>query len=229
MIGIIVQLVLSWIVIWLYCKGNLSVLGLMPTTERVRDLFVFLLVTMLACSSGFLLRMYFGQEKWLMNPGFTWKLLFEGAWWNMKSVLFEELIFRGVLLYILIKWLGHVRAIIISSVAFGIYHWFSYELFGNPGQMIVIFLLTGSIGLLYAYGFAKTGALYATIAMHFGWNFTKGFIFSEGATGNGILVQAKPLPNVQVSYFVYAIVILTPFVLFFLLNFLLLKNRAYRI
>jgi membrane protease YdiL (CAAX protease family) len=136
----------------------------------------------------------------------------------MKSVLFEELIFRGVLLYILIKWLGHVRAIIISSVAFGIYHWFSYELFGNPGQMIVIFLLTGSIGLLYA-----------TIAMHFGWNFTKGFIFSEGATGNGILVQAKPLPNVQVSYFVYAIVILTPFVLFFLLNFLLLKNRAYRI
>jgi hypothetical protein len=65
--------------------------------------------------------------------------------------------------------------------------------------------------------------------MHFGWNFTKGFIFSEGATGNGILVQAKPLHNVQVSYFVYAIVILTPFVLFFLLNFLLLKNRAYRI
>jgi hypothetical protein len=89
--------------------------------------------------------------------------------------------------------------------------------------------LTGSVGLLYAYGFAKTGALYATIAMHFGWNFTKGFVFSEGSIGKGILVQALPAPNVQVSYFVYYLVTLTPFILFFLLNFLLLKNRAYKI
>lgn len=229
MIGIIVQLILSWVIIWVYCKGNLSVLGLMPTTERLRDLVVFLFVAILSCSTGFFLRMYFAQEHWVLNPGFNWKLLFDGVWWNLKSVLFEELIFRGVLFYILIRWLGNLKAIIISSVAFGIYHWFSYEIFGNPGQMIMVFLLTGAVGLLYAYGFAKTGALYATIAMHFGWNFTKGFIFSEGSIGSGILVQPKPIPDVHVSYVVYAIVILTPFILFFLLNFLLLKNRAYKV
>ncbi len=226
MAGIIVQLLLSWLIIWFYEKGNLSVLGLFPTAARVRDFFLFLFVTMLSCSSGFLLRMYVGQEVWEMNPVFSWKLLLDGVWWNVKSVLFEELIFRGVLFYILIKLLGAFRAIIISSVAFGVYHWFSFEVIGNPSQMAMIFFVTGAVGLLYAYGYVKTGALYATIGMHFGWNFTKGFIFSEGSIGNGILVLAKPAPKVDVSYFIYYLVILTPFVLYFLMNFLVLKRRA---
>ncbi len=226
MAGIIVQLLLSWFIIWLYEKGNLSVLGLFPTAARVRDFFLFLVVTMLSCSSGFFLRMYFGQEQWGLNPAFTWQLLLDGAWWNIKSVLFEELIFRGVLFYILIRLLGATWAMIISSAAFGVYHWFSFGILGNPAQMIMVFFITGAAGLLYAYGFVKTGALYATIAIHFGWNFTKGFIFSEGSIGNGILVLAKPAPKVDVSYFIYYLVILTPFVLYFLMNFLVLKRRA---
>jgi membrane protease YdiL (CAAX protease family) len=58
-------------------------------------------------------------------------LIVKGTWWTLFSVLYEELIFRGVVLYILIKRIGEVKAILISCIAFGIYHWFSYGLFWN--------------------------------------------------------------------------------------------------
>ena len=80
----------------------------------------------------------------------------EGLWWNIKSVLYEELIFRGVLFYILIKKLGALKALIISSVAFGIYHWFTYEILGNVPAMIYVFFFTGVVGMLYGYGYIKT-------------------------------------------------------------------------
>ncbi|MBA2330078.1 MAG: CPBP family intramembrane metalloprotease, partial [Flavisolibacter sp.] len=95
--------------------------------------------------------MYFGKEEWILNPNISSLLILSGVWWNIKSVLFEELIFRGVLLYILIKKAGPAIAIAISSIAFGIYHWFSMEIFGNVIQMIVIFFVTGAMGLLLAY------------------------------------------------------------------------------
>ena len=226
MIGIIVQLLISWLLIWFFCKENLSVLGMKPNAERTSMFFIFLAVTIFSCSSGFFLRMYFGKESWVLNPLFSTELLFKGIWWNLKSVLFEELIFRGVILYILIKKLGSTKAILISSVAFGIYHWFSFEVIGNVSSMVQVFLLTGAVGLLYAYGYVKTNSLYVPIAMHFGWNFTKGFLFSEGSIGNGIFVQVKPIPVVSVSYFVYYSVMLTPFILFFCLNYLLLFRKS---
>jgi uncharacterized protein len=119
------------------------------------------------------------------------KLVLEGIWWNIKSVLFEELIFRGVIFYILIKKFGALPAITISALAFGFYHWFSYEIIGNVQQMIIVFFITGIMGLLYAYGYAKTYSLYIPVAIHFGWNFTQGFVFSKGVIGNGIFISVK--------------------------------------
>jgi membrane protease YdiL (CAAX protease family) len=180
----------------------------------------------MACSaSAFALRKYFGNEDWILNPKVSVSLLMNGIWWNIKSVLFEELIFRGVLFYILIRRLGIVKALLISSVAFGIYHWFTFEILGNPVQMIYVFLVTGVAGALYAYGYIQTGSLYATIGMHFGWNFTKGFIFSDGSIGEGILLPVKTGPDVTVSYALYYFVTLSPLISFFLINFVLLRFR----
>src|SRR5215831_9213701 len=152
MLGIIVELAASWLIVWLFQKKGLGVLGFNPTRRHITGFFLFLLLAASCCIAGFLLRMYFG-EKWEINPAFTGKLLAEGLWWNIKSVLFEELIFRGVILYILIKRLGPVPAIIISAVAFGIYHWFSYGILGNVNQMIIIFFVTGLMGLLLAWAY----------------------------------------------------------------------------
>lgn len=224
MAGIIVQLALSWLLVWLFEKKNLGVLGLRPTKQRISGFGLFFLITAACCASGYLMRTFVGQ-RWEMNPLFTTRLLWEGLWWNIKSVLFEELIFRGVILYILIKRTGAGKAIIISSVAFGIYHWFSYELFGNPVQMIIIFIITGTMGLVYAYGYAKTFSLYIPCAIHLGWNFTNNFIFSNGNIGKGMLMAAQPAYTVTVSYFVYYLITLLPLISAIVINYLLLKRK----
>jgi uncharacterized protein len=114
---------------------------------------------------------------------------------------------------------------LISSVAFGIYHWFSQELFWNVFQMAVTFLVTGIMGLLYAYGYAKSKSLYIPSAIHLGWNLTRSVIFSGTTIGDQLLVQVKPVPEVTVSYFIYFCIFLLPMVSALLINFFLLKRR----
>src|SRR5262245_43537773 len=103
MIGIVVQLAISWLIVWFYERNDLRVLGFFPTRARLTDFLVFIIVTAICCSTGFFLKMYFAGLRWELNPQLTMGLVLEGIWWNIKSVLFEELIFRGVLFYILIK------------------------------------------------------------------------------------------------------------------------------
>src|SRR5512141_3179475 len=149
MIGIIIQLAISWLIIWLVEKGDLAVLGFFQTKKRLLDFGLFFFVTAFCCASQYLLRMYFAKEEWQLNPALSARLIFDGTWWNIKSVLFEELIFRGVLLYLIIKF-GSVRGIIISAIDIGIYHWFSFEVVGEIKQMAITFAMTGIMGLLLA-------------------------------------------------------------------------------
>jgi len=225
MIGIIVQLALSWVIVWLFEKGSLSFLGFYPTKARLFDFFLFFFMTAICCSTGFYLRMYFAKEQWGLNPSLTPNLILEAVWWNVKSVLFEELIFRGVLFYILIKLMGPLKAIMVSAIAFGIYHWFTHEVIGDPTQMAMTFVITGIMGLLYAYGYAKTFSLYIPCAIHLGWNLTQGFVFSQGPIGKGIFIQVMPQPIVNVSYLVFFIILLVPLLSTWLINFLLLRRH----
>ena len=225
MIGIIVQLALSWLIIWFFKKGNLSVLGFFPTKRRLLDFGIFFLITALCCSSDFFMRMWFAGQQWKLNPHLSSELILTGIWWNIKSVLFEELIFRGVLLYILIKKIGALKAILISAIAFGIYHWFSFEVLWDVKQMAVVFIMAGTMGLLYAYGYAKTFSLYIPCAIHLGWNATRSVLFSESVIGNQLFIQVKPVPELQVSYFTFFCILLIPVISALLINFLILKNR----
>lgn len=216
---------LSWGLVWLYERNNLRILGLPVSKQRLKDFFLFLLITSACCATGFLCQMYFGGIRWELNPKFSTRLLAEGIWWNIKSVLFEELIFRGAVFYILIQKLGIRTATLISSAAFGIYHWFSYGIFGDAGQMIFVFFLTGTMGMLYAFGYARTMSLYIPVAIHFGWNFTQGFIFSKGSIGTGVL---RPVNNESFrtdSYAVAFAVFLLPMISTLLINFYLIKRK----
>jgi len=225
MLGIIVQLAISWLIIWLVEKRNLSVLGLYPTKSRLSSFTLFFLVTALCCSTGFFLRMIFANEQWFLNPNLTTQFILDGIWWNIKSVLFEELIYRGVILFILIKKLGSVKGIIISAIAFGIYHWFSQEAFGNYFQMAFIFLVTGTMGLVLAYGYSKSFSLYIPVAIHLGWNLTQNFIFSSGPIGDQLFISVKPPPQMNVSYFIFFCILLVPMLSMFIINFLLIRRR----
>lgn len=225
MVGILVQLAVSWLIVWLLEKKNLSVLGLFPTKTRLNDFLIFFLITAFCCASEFIMKMLFADQHWRLNPDLSFMLILKGTWWNLKSVLFEELIFRGVLLYILIKRFGANKAILVSAITFGVYHWFSYELFGNVQQMIFVFIVTGLMGLICAYGYAKSFSLYIPIAIHLGWNFTRSVIFSESAIGKQLLIQSESSKSAIVSPLVYYCILLLPMFSALLFSFILIKKK----
>jgi uncharacterized protein len=191
MIGIIVELIISWLLLWLICKKHLSVLGFSPTKNRMTNLAVGLLIAASCYTLWQLLTTAFINNSWVVNKQATAKTILEGSRWTFVSVLYEELIFRGALLYIAIKKLGVVKACILSAVCFGIYHWFSYNVFGNPLMMIITFLMTAIVGLSWAFAFAKTGSLYLPIGLHLGWNLFSIVVFSNGNFGQAIFVKAS--------------------------------------
>lgn len=224
MLGILVQLLVSWFLLWLFEKKGLEVFGFYPNRKRLAGFALFFLVTACCSASFYLLRMMIGQERWYINPQLSAGLVFSGLWWNLKSVLFEEFIFRGALMYILIRRIGPVKAIIISSISFGIYHWFSHGVFGKPVPMLIEFITTGLMGVVYAYAYSKTLSLYYPIAIHLGWNLISSVVFSETVIGNQLLVEVKPVPQVNVGYFLYFCVIYLPMLSALLINFFLIRR-----
>jgi membrane protease YdiL (CAAX protease family) len=224
MIGIIVELAVSWLLLWLIEKKDLRVLGLLPNGRRMTQFGILFLVAGIFCASGFFIRMYYG-ERWGLNPEYSFSQFMLAVWWNIKSVLYEELIFRGAILYILIKRLGAVWGIVLTSMGFGIYHWFSFEVLGNVAAMVEFFLITGAMGLVLAYGFWITRSMYAGIGIHLGWGIAQIVIFSGGPLGKQLYVQLPSLP-VHVSYFVYGMVVFLPILSVLGISFLLLRKMG---
>jgi len=226
MIGILVQLALSWIFLWLVYKKDLRVLGFVPTGRRLGDFIIFFSVTGLLCASGFGLRMLLADQHWQLNPEATGRLVVDGVWWNFKSVMFEELIFRGALFYFLIQKLGAKRAIWIGAAAFGVYHWFSHGTFGNPVAMVWDFTITGAMGLVLGYGFARTGSLYLPVAIHLGWNYVQQSIFSSGPIGNQLFIPVEPQPQNNLTVAVWLFVTFFPVISVLALNAWLIRWRT---
>jgi len=107
-----------------------------------------------------------------------WKLMVV-AWW-------EELVFRGVVLQNIIKGMGLVWAVIISSILFGLVH------AGNPDATILSSLMIAFITLQLIYAYLKTGQLWLPIGLHLGWNFFQASVFgfaSSGQTSPTMIMQ----------------------------------------
>lgn len=191
MVGIIVELIISWSLLWFICKKHLSVLGFRPTKGRVANLGIGLLIAASCCTVYQVMTTAFINNSWVLNKQVTGKIILESSKWTLVSVLYEELIFRGALLYIAIKKLGITKACILSAVCFGVYHWFTFNVFGNPFMMMITFLMTAIVGLSWAFAFAKTNSLYLPIGLHFGWNIFCMVVFSNGTMGQAILVRTN--------------------------------------
>jgi membrane protease YdiL (CAAX protease family) len=217
---LIIELLVSGILLWVYDKSNLLVLGFQPTKSRIID-FTFGIVSsaVLCALCSFSIAMV-TKAFMTVNPNFTVITFFSSAFWMLKSVLAEELLFRGALLYIAIKKTGIRNGCILSSVCFGIYHWFSYGIFGDLDQMIYIFVVTGIGGLLFAYSFALTKSIYLPVGLHLGWNLISVVIFSQGPLGEQMLLYTggHGLDGLwTIVFFVYQITVL-PLVTYFYLR-----------
>lgn len=210
MLQLIGLLAISWLIIWLFEKGNLSILGLTPTKGRLKYFTILFIVSAILSTSAFLLRMYFVKEEYTISQSLTIKSILLETWYQFRTVLTEEIICRGALLYILIKKIGQTKAVIITSIFFALLHWMNAGVWGNFTQMIIIFAFTFSMGLLLAYSYARTFSLIIPFAIHYGWNLTQNYIFPESVTGNHILILTAPPPTVTISYLAFFTMLLLP-------------------
>ncbi|KPE49954.1 CPBP family intramembrane glutamic endopeptidase [Chryseobacterium indologenes] len=228
MIGLIAELVISWLLLWFIVKQNLSVLGFKPSRSRLTQLFTGIFLAAVCCIIYHVTSKISANNNWKLNQQISFLILLPGLWWVLKSVLFEELIFRGALLYVAIEKLGVKKACLLSAACFGIYHWFSYNAFGNPFQMVIIFVMTSVFGYMLAYAFAVTKSLYLPVGLHLGWNLFNILVFSNGPLGNQILIRAnenKPEGILSLIIFLFQIFGL-PLLAFWYLKYLKSKDEA---
>jgi membrane protease YdiL (CAAX protease family) len=219
MAGIIVELIISWLLLWFFCRKHLSVLGLKPTKSRVTGLGIGLVTAASCCTLHQIMTTEFVNNSWTLNKLATWDAL--------VSVLYEELIFRGALLYIAMKKLGVLKACTLSAISFGIYHWFTFNVFGNPFMMVITFLMTAIVGFSWAFAFAKTRSIYLPIGLHFGWNMFYTIAFSNGNLGQAIFVRTNEnqLQGI-LSWLIFLFqVFALPAVTFWYLNWLSKKRK----
>ena len=189
MIGILVALTISWLLLYLIEKKNILALGFLPIAKRLKQFLIGLIITGILCVLVQYLEAYLKSSVWILNENITGGIILKSFWWDVKSVLTEELIFRGAILYILIQKIGSRKSILISAIAFGIYHWFSYGVLGNVMAMILVFIGTGLMGYAWAWAFSKTKSIMLPFGLHLGWNFIHNTIFSKGPLGKLVLIS----------------------------------------
>jgi len=227
MLGLIVELIISWLLLWIFFKEGLLVLGIAPTQSRLSNLGYGFLIAAVCCTVYYISFTVLTTNNWTLNKEFTGQKLLASSWWTLKSVLYEELIFRGALLYLLIKKLGVKTACIISAVCFGVYHWFTTGAIGNPVQMTFVFVMTAIWGWMFAIAFARTKSMYLPIGLHFGWNVVSTVIFSEGPLGNQVLTMSggeKLGAALSVAVFLFQL-FAVPVITYYYLKLLSIKQK----
>jgi len=182
MIGIIVQLVISYLLLKYFVKQDIEALGLKLNQHRIIQLFLGILWPLAYyCLHEFLLGTIV-HNPYKINSNYTLVEFMNSVVYLLRTVGYEELMFRGAILYILIRKIGTQKAVVISAFAFGIYHWFAWQVFGNPIQMILVFFTTASGGFLFAMAYNRTRSMYLQCGLHFGCDLATMVIYSKNKT-----------------------------------------------
>jgi len=229
MIGIIVIFILSWLLLHFIQHQNILALGFLPVSKRLKQFVIGFILSAILCALTQYMEAWLKSSNWIWNENISSEIIFKSLWWDIKSVLTEELIFRGALLYILIQRIGSQKSIIFSAIAFGIYHWFSYGVFGNIMPMIFVFIGTGLMGYAWALAFSKTKSILLPLGLHLGWNFTYNTIFSKGPLGELLLISkdgTELTDWASLLNFSSGLIIVPVLVLFFIRYFVSYEKEA---
>ena len=172
MIGIMFLTGVSWLLFWFIFKKNLFQFWFSNLQLRTTDALIGACIALLAFAIPLVLKSIIYSIDWHYNQGADARSLFSALFFYFKSIMFEELIFRGVILTLLADFTRNKVAVILSAIVFGIYQWFSYGMFGSGLiPMIYVFLLTGGMGFVWAYIYLKTNSIVMPAVIHLLWNF----------------------------------------------------------
>jgi membrane protease YdiL (CAAX protease family) len=156
--------------LYLIEKKNLNALGLLPNAVRMGQFALGL------CMIGLIGLMLIGTDTLVQSidwkySGLRIRLILDAFVYHLRSALTEDLVFRGALLYILIRRLGPRWGILISALCFGVYHVFSYGILHERAILIAyVIVVTGFTGSVWAYAFHKTRSIYLGLGLHVGYN-----------------------------------------------------------
>ena len=184
MLGLLVIIVVSWLLLHFLEKKSIDALGIIPNKKRsVQFLIGFIIMAFIN-----LLTIYFESIalniEWELKKSIDYKNIFKSFVYHLKSALTEDLVFRGAILYILIQRIGAKKGILISAIAFGVYHIFSYGLIGgNIILILYITLITGITGYVWAYTFHKTKSIMMGLGFHLGYNLLMTFFYESAPYG----------------------------------------------
>lgn len=225
MLQVFILLLLSYIALRLGGE-NFNAIGLIPTRKRSREFLIGFLPSALLAVIFYMLMVELLNAEVRVNNSYSFPAFLNGFWRTLRSVLYEELVFRGALLFLAMKYIGNKSGLFLSSIIFGIYHWFSYDVFGDIPQMIGTFVITGIGGLAFAFAFAKTRSLYLPVGLHFGWNLITIVVFSQGPLGEQLLISStENTVEGWVSLFSFLFqILLFPLLVYFVLKSYLKTN-----
>ena len=229
MVGILIIFGASWLLLFLLEKKNLSILGFIPVPKRILQFllgfgFIVILQSLLILAETSILSI-----EWEFNTDFSLPTIFSSLWYHTKSALTEDLIFRGAALYILASKFSTKVAIFTSAILFGVYHWFSYGMFGaGIIPMAYIFIITGTTGAVWAYSYFKTNSIFLTLGFHIAWNFTATLFFDNQPFGELFFHQVSmtPISNEWIDFIFQLAKGLAPSILtYFFIRYLYCENR----
>ena len=107
----------------------------------------------------------------------SWTVLFKPLPELVLVAVFEELLFRAMLLRILQAALGTRWALAVSALVFALAH------FPNDGVNALGLVITVAAGVMFGAAYLKTGRLWLAAGLHFAWNFITGTVFSLPVSG----------------------------------------------
>ena len=225
MAGIGVELIISWLLIKFILNQNLSVLGFKISRKQVAPIIIALLIPVVFLVIHLVSISLWVKSPYHLNPHYTFAAFKNSASYVLISVMYEELIFRGALLYILIKKIGTQKAVLVSAISFGIYHWFTMGVLGQLVPMLFIFTVTTIMGYLFALSFTISKTIYFPFALHLGYNFTFLIIFSRGNIGEQLLIpifKNDPVKTGTIFQIVITVIhyIIFPFIIWLYLRYL---------
>jgi hypothetical protein len=205
MIGLLVILGISWALLYYFKKESLLVLGVLPVKKRIAQFAIGFAFIILLRLVFIYIETQVKSTVWASNDTFRFSSLFQSFWYHLKSALTEDLVFRGALLYILIKKIGPQKAILVSALAFGIYHWFSFDMIGDSRIIPLLYVLitTGFTGYVWAYTYAKTNSIMMPLGFHLGSNFILTFFYWSQPYGQLLFYETSKVKLSEINNLYY--------------------------
>lgn len=193
MLGLLVIIIVSWVLLHFIEKKNLRVLGIIPSFNRLGQFVIGFLVITLIVLINIFIETQILKIQWKLST-IDYSILSRAFVYHLKSALTEDLVFRGAILYILIRRLRPTKALWLSAIVFGVYHWFSYGILEERVVLLAyVFVVTGFTGYVWSYTFYKTKSIMMGLGFHLGVNMINTCFFESQPYGEIIFQKISSI------------------------------------